>query len=323
MMQGRQIEGNIPTSTSKTSNNEDIMDDDGSEINSSKQQQLNRFLSKTYHMVNSDDASLVCWAPGGDSFLISDAEKFAKKILPKYFKHSKFTSFVRQLNFYGFRKIRSTGSTTIVQDDDNDEDDSDHGEHQQSASKQKKPMMCRFYHEFFQANRPDLLHRIQRATKSSEPPPPGQLENLRCQIEAMREQMDNMADEFESKLQKMRTSMEQDYQRRFALLEASYKDLLTHVLKDRISSAPMAAATGAAALRNATLASIASMSDVGLGAMGSSMPPSLILSSLNSHSATGGLYGNTSGGLQDLLRNTNPTGRTSDMNPYGMLGKFR
>ncbi len=32
-------------------------------------------------MVNSDDASLVCWAPGGDSFVILDAEKFAEVCL--------------------------------------------------------------------------------------------------------------------------------------------------------------------------------------------------------------------------------------------------
>lgn len=185
-------------------------------------------------------------------------------------------------------------------------------------------MICRFYHEFFQANRPDLLHKIQRATKSAEPPSPGQIEHLRFQMEAMRERMDNMADEFDSKLQKMRASMEHDYQRRIAMLEASYKDLLTHVLRDRISAAPLAGAPTAASIRASTLASMGAMPESGYGSARSAMQSSLMFSSLNSLPAGGGLY-STGGGMQSLLRNTNPSaGGASDLgSPFGMLGKFR
>jgi hypothetical protein len=224
-----------------------------------------------------------------------------------------------------------------VPDDDNDnDDDSEHGHPGYApASSRKQPMMCRFYHEFFQANRPELLYRIQRATKSAEPPSPGQMEHLRYQVEVMTERMDNMADEFDSKLEKMRTSIEHDYQRRFAMLEASYKDLLTHVVKDRIGgstfpAAPTSAAAAAAAalsspaaLRNAAFASMTSLPETSFAAMGSGIPTSLLLSSLSGRSAGGGLYSNTGGGMQNLMRNTNPSARSSDMDPYGMLGKFR
>lgn len=64
------------------------------------------FLTKTYEMVDDRSTdSIVAWSPTGRSFIVWDPPEFAKELLPKYFKHNNFSSFVRQLNTYGFRKI--------------------------------------------------------------------------------------------------------------------------------------------------------------------------------------------------------------------------
>ncbi|KAL3833342.1 hypothetical protein ACJIZ3_008078 [Penstemon smallii] len=64
------------------------------------------FLTKTYHLVDDPTSNdVVSWNEEGTTFVVWKNAEFAKDLLPKYFKHNNFSSFVRQLNTYGFRKI--------------------------------------------------------------------------------------------------------------------------------------------------------------------------------------------------------------------------
>lgn len=64
------------------------------------------FLTKTYELVDDESSDeVISWGENGNTFVVWKVAEFAKDLLPKYFKHNNFSSFVRQLNTYGFRKI--------------------------------------------------------------------------------------------------------------------------------------------------------------------------------------------------------------------------
>ena len=66
------------------------------------------FLFKLYQILSSQEYhSYIHWSHDGLSVIISDSIGLTKKVLPKYYNHHNYASFVRQLNMYNFHKIRT------------------------------------------------------------------------------------------------------------------------------------------------------------------------------------------------------------------------
>ncbi|CAN9103750.1 unnamed protein product [Alternaria alternata] len=63
------------------------------------------FIHKLYNMLEDQSIQhLISWASTNESFVMSPSSEFSK-VLSSYFKHTNISSFVRQLNMYGFHKV--------------------------------------------------------------------------------------------------------------------------------------------------------------------------------------------------------------------------
>ncbi|CAD8212481.1 unnamed protein product [Paramecium octaurelia] len=75
---------------------------------SRSQSSIPAFLQKTYDILeNPQLQDIVGWNEDGSGFLVKNVIAFQDQVLPMYFKHRNFASFVRQMNMYGFHKSRS------------------------------------------------------------------------------------------------------------------------------------------------------------------------------------------------------------------------
>lgn len=93
------------------------------------------FILKLYQMVNGAPDEVIAWTAGGDAFVIgSDLNRLESETLPQYFRHNRFQSLVRQLNFYSFRKINRERNVWI------------------------------YKHHLFHRDRPEDLHLVRRRT---------------------------------------------------------------------------------------------------------------------------------------------------------------
>lgn len=103
------------------------------------------FLSKIWALVDDPTTDeLIAWDPSGMSFHVYDQARFAKEILPLYFKHNNIASFIRQLNMYGFRKVVHLDSGAIKTESDDVE----------------------FHHPYFMRGQEHLLENIKRKSNT-------------------------------------------------------------------------------------------------------------------------------------------------------------
>lgn len=119
------------------------------------------FVTKLWTMVNDpSNDDLIHWCDDGQSFVVSNREFFVQRILPKYFKHSNFASFVRQLNMYGWHKVQDVSSGSLHSDE-----------------------RWQFGNPNFQKGKPELLDKIVRnKAHEEEPQEPASLDNLNVKL---------------------------------------------------------------------------------------------------------------------------------------------
>ena len=124
-------------------------------------------------------------------FVVKDPDLFATQVIPQYFDHNKFSSFARQLNFYGFRKMQAKP----IRNADFDVDTAKH---------------VTFYNEKFKRGRCDLLKEIQRSTRGGNVPFVGgekEFQALRDQIHTLENQIEEINSTMEDRMRRLELDM--------------------------------------------------------------------------------------------------------------------
>ena len=125
-------------------------------------------------------------------FVVKDPDLFAIQVIPQYFDHNKFSSFARQLNFYGFRKMQSKP----IKNSDYDSGTAKH---------------VTFYNENFKRGRCDLLKKIQRSTRgggsATGQDQQKEIQTLRDRVSSLEQQIADMNNQFEDRVRRLELEM--------------------------------------------------------------------------------------------------------------------
>jgi HSF-type DNA-binding len=125
-------------------------------------------------------------------FVVRDPDLFATQVIPQYFDHNKFSSFARQLNFYGFRKMQSKP----IRNSDFDAGTAKH---------------VTFYNENFKRGRCDLLKKIQRSTRGggtgTGQDQSQQIQDLRIQVSTLEDKLLEQTTQTEERFRRLELDM--------------------------------------------------------------------------------------------------------------------
>ncbi|KAL1919539.1 uncharacterized protein VTP21DRAFT_2232 [Calcarisporiella thermophila] len=108
----------------------------------------NAFVRKLCNMINDKKFQhLISYNHAGTGFVVCGIQEFSRTVLPVHFKHNNFSSFVRQLNMYGFYKVNKCprGVRTMAEN-----------------------QVWEFAHPKFSRDHPELLNEIKRRPIESE-----------------------------------------------------------------------------------------------------------------------------------------------------------
>jgi hypothetical protein len=81
----------------------DDSEEEKSEKEESKKNEMPNFLLKLYQILDTNEySSIIEWGESGKYFVVKNLNEFTDKVLPKFFKHNNFSSFVRQVRKFLF-----------------------------------------------------------------------------------------------------------------------------------------------------------------------------------------------------------------------------
>lgn len=134
-----------------------------------------RFPQKLWRIVNECQTAAIRWGVNGDTVLL-DYKRFQTEYLDArrpIFKTSNITSFIRQLNLYGFRKVTSHSRDPICNS--------------------YNPHVHEFLHDHFRADRVDLLFKVCRKASGNGKTKCSQYETMKSAEENPRSQANSVS----------------------------------------------------------------------------------------------------------------------------------